>query len=68
MSNKKYGDVEDYTDEYLLEQLDIVIRECESRKLKTKYMMTYDILLDYYEELSPESKKEIDLRLKEIGL
>lgn len=32
------------------------------------YEEAYDILMDYFDELSPESRKEIDIKLKKLGL
>ena len=33
-----------------------------------KYIIVYDILMDYFDELSEESRTEIDKKLKELGL
>ena len=33
-----------------------------------KYIIVYDILMDYFDELSEESRIELDEKLKELGL
>lgn len=33
-----------------------------------KYIIVYDILMDYFDELSEESRTEIDKKLKGLGL
>ena len=33
-----------------------------------KYIIVYDILMDYFDELSEESRVELDEKLKELGL
>ena len=33
-----------------------------------KYIIVFDILMDYFDELSEESRTEIDKKLKELGL
>lgn len=38
------------------------------KKKKLDFCCAYNILMDYWDELSPESQTEADKRLSEIGL
>ena len=36
--------------------------------IRNRYKKAYNILMDYYNELSPESRIELDKELKKVGL
>ena len=60
----------------LMDNLDFISNKCleavESRKQAQKnaitYRKAYDVFMDYFDELSPESRLELDKKLKELGL
>ena len=59
-----------------MDNLDFISNKCleavESRKQAQKnavtYRKAYDVFMDYFDELSPESRIELDKKLKELGL
>jgi len=40
----------------------------KKQTIRNRYKKAYETLMDYYNELSPESREEIDKELKELDL
>ena len=65
------GDVLEHTDKAVYDIVNQIFHEMEKRKVYEEtddYQTAYNILMDYWDDLSPESKEEAHVKLNAVGL